>query len=446
MSLARGNQISVGYAEQNLIGVHRDSQKYIAAEEVTFDPEIVQIDAKLFTPGQYHQTIERLQGTWNCSGSLKFCLHPTEGIEFLKGLLSDVNSTDLTGAIAYLHTLLGEDTLPGGNGFSIAIGEDLKIAFLTGVFFTEATIEAELDNSVMISLSFVAKKWDRDNGTAGTSTGQNAVSYVVTLVADTSDQIKLAIDGGTAVEVTIAAGAYTDAATLSAAINTAIEGTAGLLDSDKDPEVACYVNSADKVVFYSADKGVGAEITWTAGTNDANTLLGYGIPVETAGSATITTPSFSSIQPFITTGLTVKMDDSEICVEKFSTTINSGIIPRKCLGLKTMKAVKFDKKREVTWSIEKDYEDETAIDKWLANTNIEIKAELRTGTEISGGENYDLDIYEKTCRIDNTPLPVKKQGTLTQAISGVSFNTDTDYVDVRVDVKNNMDDLIMLVG
>jgi|WetSurMetagenome_2_1015567.scaffolds.fasta_scaffold02369_12 hypothetical protein len=444
MSIGRGTQGLFGYVKSGLLGVHRDPTKWIALKEPpTITADIAQIDSRMFAPGAYHQSMERMQGTHNFSGSFVMSLHPEEGIEFLKGALGTVTSTELTGTGSgiYEHEFVGGNTVPMTEGFSLTISADLIVKYLSGVVVTSIEIGAEVDGEVVATVNFVAKKMESAAaGTQATSQGQNAISFPCTLVVSTSDQIKLAIDAGSAVEVTIAAGAYATAAALEAAVNTAINGTAGLLDSDGLPECACHITGG-KINFYTADKGAGAAIAWTAGTADAGTLLGRGTPVQAAGTAALTTPSYSSVQPFMATQMTVKQDTAAIGVSSFKLSIDPKIVPRKVLGSKYFLEPKLDGKREIALSLTKEYEGEAAITAWLANSDVEFEANLRTATEIvaASGVTYDADIYIKKVRINNSPEPkFNSQGALTQEISARLYYEDATYKDLKIDVNNTI--------
>jgi hypothetical protein len=445
MTIGRSSQGSFGYAQSNIIGVHRDATKWIALKEPpTFTPEIVQIDSRLFTPGAYHQSLERLQGMFNCSGSFVMPLHPSEGIEFIKGILGDVDSTELTGAGSgiYEHEFVGLDTVPMSDGFSLTIDQDLKVIYVSGAIVTSLELGAEVNGEVLATVNWIGKKWETGAaGTSGTSQGQNAVSLPVTFVVSTSDDFKIAIDGGTAYECTITAGAYSTAAALEAAINTAIKAQSSLLDSEGEPEVACYVNSSNKVNFYTADKGASAAVAWTAGTHSATTLMGMGTPVEAAGAAALTTPSYSSVQPFCATQLTAKQDSTTIYLSSCKVMLDGKIVARNCLGSKYFKEPKIDGKREISLTFAKEYEDEAQITAWKANSDVEFELNLRTGTEIvaASGVNYDADLYLKKCRINNTPIPVfNAQGALTQEVTATSFYEDSTYKDCKFDINNTM--------
>jgi hypothetical protein len=445
MTIGRSTQGSFGYVKSGLSGVHRDPTKWIALkEDPTFTPEIVQIDSRLFTPGAYHQSIERLQGMFNCSGSFVMALHPAEGIEFVKGVLGSVTSSQLTGAGSgiYEHEFVGVDTVPMAEGFSLTVDYDLKVTYISGVIVTSVELGAEINGEVLATVNWIGRKWETAAaGTAGTSQGQNAVSLPVTFVVGVSDDFKLAIDGGTAYECTITAGAYATAATLEAAINTAIKAQTSLRDTDGLPEVACFVDSSNKVNFYTADKGIAASVAWTAGTHTASTLMGMGTPVEAAGTAAITTPSYSSVQPFCATQLSVSQDSISMCASSCKVLIDAKLVARNCLGAKYMSEAKIDGKREITLTLTKEYEDETQVTAWVANSDVAFELTLRTNTEIvaASGINYDADLYFKKCRINNTPQPTfNAQGAITQEISATSFYYDSTYKDCKFDINNTM--------
>lgn len=437
MSTQRGSQIFVGYAQSGLLGVHRDPTHYVACESFDFTPEAIEIERELLTPGQYHESVEHQICGFNYSGNMTFDFHPAEGIHLLKGALSNITSTELTGAGVYEHQFLGSDDIPMPKGFSFTLEMDRKVFLFSGVVVTTVEKTVELDGAAKMTVNWVAKLLDiSSDGTSGTSQGQNAMSFTVTLVADTSDQIKLAIDGGSAVEVTIAAGAYTTAALLEAAVNTAIEGTTGLLDSDGNPEVACYVDSNDKINFYTADKGSGSEVTWTAGTNDANTLLGYGTPVEAAGSDTIGTPTYSTVDPYKACQISLLYEGSEIYIDKLSITIDVGVIGKRYLGHKYMRRPQFEKKRVITGTYEKDYENEDEITAWAANSDVALKVQYRTGIVAAGGVEYDADEWLQLVKITNAPHPKPTQGTIRQVATFKAYKKDAIYLDYRVDIIN----------
>jgi hypothetical protein len=445
MSVARGTQGFIGYVASGLSGVHRDPTKWIALKEPpTITNEIVQIDSRIFAPGAYHQSMERLQGMFNVSGSFVMALHPSEGIEFLKGILGTVTSTELTGAGSgiYEHEFVGSDVVPMPEGFSVIVRKDLKDKNISGLIVTSVEIKAEVNGEVIATVNWIARKCETVTaGTQATSQGQNAVSLPVTFVVGVSDDFKLAIDGGTAYECTITAGAYATAAALEAAINAAILAQTSLQDSDGLPEVACYVDSANKVNFYTADKGIAAAVAWTAGTHTASTLMGMGTVVEAAGTATAATPTYSSVQPYLATQLSIKQDTVAAYFSSVTLNIDSKIVPRNCLGSKFFKEPKLDGKREITLTLVKEYEDESAMTSWAANSDVEFEMNLRTGTEIvaASGVNYDADIYIKKCRINNSPEPTfNAQGALTQEIGAMAFYEDATYKDIKIDLNNDM--------
>ena len=110
--------------------------------------------------------------------------------------------------------------------------------------------------------------------TAGTSVGADiSGSLPITITPDTNDDIKLAVDGGAAVEYMIAAAEYTTGDLLVAAINTAIADSGATASWD-----------TNHIVFTSDTVGSGSSVAVTAGTNDATADLGFSSPTETDGT------------------------------------------------------------------------------------------------------------------------------------------------------------------
>ena len=106
--------------------------------------------------------------------------------------------------------------------------------------------------------------------TSGTSTGNAALGAVpTTIVAGTADTFKLAVDGGTAVELTIAPGSFADRAAMVSAINTSI-GTSAL-----SGKVSASLDASNKIVFTSATSNASSAVLETAGTTDASASLGF---------------------------------------------------------------------------------------------------------------------------------------------------------------------------
>jgi flagellin len=124
---------------------------------------------------------------------------------------------------------------------------------------------SKLDSSVLTS-----------KATAGTSTGAFALTGSTTLVAGTSDQLNLAVDGGSAVEITITA-AGTDRATTVSAINTAIAATT------LSGKVSASLDASNHIVFTSATSNASSSVAVTAGTKDATALL-TGVTTPAAGT------------------------------------------------------------------------------------------------------------------------------------------------------------------
>jgi hypothetical protein len=450
MTTANGLQGSFGYAQSDILGVHKDPTKWIALNEApTIETEIVQIDSKTFSPGMAHKSIERLQGTFNCSGSFAFDLHPEEGIEFLKAVLGEVTTTELTGIGSGIYTssFLGGDTVPMPNGFSLTINQDLKVYYIAGAIVTSAEISSEIDGTVICTINWIGKKWTAASaGTSSTETGDSAITFPITFSGDKQFKIDTNSDSSTITEYTIPNGTYSTAAELEAALNTLISegGTPTYsndnTDSDGVEKFACYINGDNKLVFYTSAKGSTAFIDYSPGGTDGSADLGFSTPTHADGLDVLATDTYSSVQPFTSVDLTVKQDSSAICVDNVTISIDTGLAAKKCLGHKYMKAVNIEKKREVTISFTKNYTDEAQVDAWYNNSDVEFEVNLRTGTEIitDSGIDYDGNIYLKKCRIQNSPVPKPASGVIKVEATAMSFYYDATYGDILIDVNNTM--------
>lgn len=432
---ALGTNAFIGISESDHIGVPKDPSEYFDAITTGLKGDISPIDVKILRPGVYQDAAQKLQGLRSASGDIKMPFNPTGGIRILKHLLGAVTSTQQGATAAYKHRFLGADTFASESGLSIMVNKDLEAFHYFGMLVNTLTLSFEQGNPVQATYGFVGKDVSTGKGTAGTSTGQNAISFPVTLVASTSDQIKLAVDGGTAVELTIPAAAYATGAALSAAINTVIAGTSALLDSSRNPEVACYVNSSNKLVFYTADKKSTASVAWTAGTHDAGTLLGRGTPVEAAGANALATPTFTTVLPFIFTQGIVKVDGVEIECEKLTLTINNGLIKKNVLGRDSYVGANKGT-RIVSGSFGKWFSETAIYEKFRANSDATIKLELRTGVECATGYYYDCDIFMNKVRYGNPEPTVPGNDPLKHDVPFTAYYADATYKDIAIDVTN----------
>lgn len=342
----------------------------------------------------------------------------------------------------YTHTFKGQDSVPDVP-LAFTLFEDLSCMNLVGCYPTSFDLEIDKGNPVQLNMTMVGMHGFDQKGTAGSSVGQNAITFPVVLVAGVNDQIKLAVDGGSAVDVTIAADTYADAAALEDAINDAISGTASLLDTYRRALAACYVNSASKFVIYSGSKGTTSSVAWTAGTHDASADLSKGTPVEAAGAATNVKPSESAIQPFITTRATLKLggpNGVEIPgVEKVKISVNNGMGLLETIGYFFSHIPYINKRREVKVSVDMAFTDPTVLSKFLANTTISFYVLLETGVPIGAtSDTYKAEIFLNYCKITKTPLPnVSGQSYIKQTIEAQAF-ADPTYQDVQINVVNSL--------
>jgi hypothetical protein len=437
--VGRGSQAWAGFSQADHAMVHKDPVNFIVFKTLPLKQDVKFPEIPVLTPGMQEPINYRYEGLHSVSGSAQTPFYPEQSLSLLKGVLTGVTPTDLTGA--WNHKFLGEDTVPNVP-FCFTQFEDLSNMNLVGCYPTGVDIEMDKGNPVMLTYPIVGMHGFDQIGVAGTSTGQNAISFSspIVLVVNVSDRIKLAVDGGSATEVIIPAASYSTAAALIAAINTAIEGTAGLTDKYKRPLVACFLNSASKIEFYSGTKGTGSSVAWTAGTDDAGTLLGRGTPVEAAGIATMSKPSESVIQPFINTQTTMTLDGVNIPgVDKAKISIKSGLDLHQIVGyfFPTLPIIK--SRRSVTGTLDVAFTDVNWLVKHLANTTFALLFTLETGVIIgSTAYTYKATIRLNSCKSTKTPVPnVSGTGHITQSIEFKAY-ADAVYQDVEIDVVNSL--------
>lgn len=122
--------------------------------------------------------------------------------------------------------------------------------------------------------------------TQGTSTAENALTGNVTIddtAGSENNQLKIAVDGGTAEEITLDAGTYT-AQQLVDEINNQIGKNTNLAG-----KVTAELTADGKLSFVSSKIGAGSSVAITAGTKDALATINYGTEVATIGAAASTT-------------------------------------------------------------------------------------------------------------------------------------------------------------
>lgn len=434
MADALGSNAFIGIAESNAIGVHRDPSLYGDVTEISLKGEEDKITLNTLRPGVYQNSSQVLPGLRKVSGGFKYPFHPSDWVFLLKHLLGTVTSAQQGSTAAYKHSFLGANTLPGF-GLSATKNLDQMVSHFFGLFANSLSLDFEIGQAIMATMEFIGKDMLIGTGTHGTSTGQNAISFPVTLVVDTSDQIKLAIDGGDATEVTITAGTYATAALLAAAINTAIAGTTGLLDNYRNPKVACRVDSSNKLVFYSATKGAASTVAYTAGTHDATTLLGMGTPVEAAGAAELATPSYSSLNPFIFYQAKLIIDDVEAEVEKLNLTISNNLQAKNVIGRNSLVGVNISQ-RTVTGTITKWLTGSSVWTKFRNGTKATLKIEGRTNVLAATGYYYDLDIWLKNILYSNPEPGVSGPDPIKEEIPFTAYYEDATYQDILIEVTN----------
>ena len=443
-NVARGTAAWAGMAQSDSVLVHKDPTDFIVLKAMALKQDVKISPIPVLTPGMQEPINYRYEGMHAVTGNVQTPFYPEQALGLLKAFFGVETPTTLISG-AYSHKFTGQDTVLAVP-LSFTQYEDLSCMNLLGCFPNSLEIDIDKGNPVELNYGIVGMHGFDQIGMAGKSIAGTAISFSspIVLVLNTSDEIKLAVDGGTATQVQIAAGSYATATALATAINAAISGTATLLDGYKKPVVACFIDPVtSKVTFYSATKGATSSVVWTAGTNDAGTLLGHGTPVETVGAATNTKPTESTVQPFIATKATISLGNPTLVevpgIEKAKITIKNGLGLQEVVGYSFGNQPIITGRRAVTGSLDLVFTDPTWLTKYLANTTFTLHVELLTGVAIgSTAYNYQAEIYLHSCKATKIPLPVVSgQGPIKQTIEFQAFY-DVTYQDVEIDLQNSL--------
>ncbi|XNQ35469.1 flagellin [Bacillus sp. 1P10SD] len=117
--------------------------------------------------------------------------------------------------------------------------------------------------------------------TQGNALSTNVLNASTTITTGVNDQLKLAVDGGAAVEITIAQSSKSAGYTrdeLVQAVNDAIG------NSSLGGKVTAELTSDNKLQFISATTGTSSSVAVTAGTKSADTQLGFATGSVTNGT------------------------------------------------------------------------------------------------------------------------------------------------------------------
>ena len=157
------------------------------------------------------------------------------------------------------------------------LGKEIDRISSTTQFNTKNLLDGSIGKATVAQGTKLDSAVLAEKATAGTSIGNVALVATNTVVAGTSDQINLAVDGAAAVQITIVAGAY-DAAQTVSAVNTAIGA------STLSGKVTASLDATNHMVFTSATSDSSSAVVETAGTKDASGIIGLVSPVEVAGT------------------------------------------------------------------------------------------------------------------------------------------------------------------
>ena len=171
------------------------------------------------------------------------------------------------------------------------LGKEIDRISSTTQFNTKNLLDGSVGKATVAQGTKLDSAILADKSTSGVSTGNAVLAAAsLTITAGTADTIKLNVDGGGAVNLTIAAGTYADAAAKLVAVNAAITANASL-----NGKVIATIDGANKLAFTSTSKGTSSSVVETAGatTTDASTDLGFatnGVSVSGAnGPASVAT-------------------------------------------------------------------------------------------------------------------------------------------------------------
>lgn len=193
----------------------------------------------------------------------------------------------------------GADAVLTGNpadGDAFTLVRDATTLTLTGKTFNANGARATIDNGTVTDPVKWAQSGNSGNlevrfwvdptgsvGTSGRATGAVDLSTLVpvTVVAGTSDQFTINVDGAGVRTVTIPPGTYTTAADMAASVQTGIEALAA-------PPVAARVtlNAGNNLVVTSVATGVSSTVALAAGAGARDALAPFfGVPVSAGGAA-----------------------------------------------------------------------------------------------------------------------------------------------------------------
>ena len=171
------------------------------------------------------------------------------------------------------------------------LGKEIDRISSTTQFNTKNLLDGSIGKATVAQGTKLDSAILADKATSGVSTGNAVLATTsLTIAAGTKDTINLNVDGAGAVNLTIAAGTYADAAAKLDAVNAAITANASL-----NGKVTAGIDGAGKLAFTSTTTGSSSSVVETAGatTTDASADLGFatfGVSVSGAnGPASVAT-------------------------------------------------------------------------------------------------------------------------------------------------------------
>lgn len=204
-------------------------------------------------------------------------------IQTAEGALSE--TTDILQRMRELSVQASNDTATDADRSEIQkevsqLKEEINRISNTTEFNTKKLLDGSLEKAGL-SLGTKLESVQLDGTkTQGTSVALEALQDGVTISTGINDKLKLAVDGGTATEITISQGKYDTAEDLVGAINDAIGNQSALAG-----KVTAELDNSGKLSFVSASTGTSSSVAVSAPTtagHDARASLGFSTGAVTA--------------------------------------------------------------------------------------------------------------------------------------------------------------------
>ncbi len=250
----------------------------------------------------------------------------------------------------------------------------------TTEFNTKSLLDGSLEKSGLAQGTKLESINLDGTATQGTGTGLNALNSTTTISTGVNDDIALSVDGEGAQEITIAQGQYTSREDLVSAVNDAIGNNSNLAG-----KVTAELTSDNKLSFISSSTGTSSSVDVTAGTNSADTQLGF-----------VNDTATDSIKTYAAAGFTDTVSDTKNSVKL---TIGSQVyddVDLRNYGLSNSDS--FDASQTSVDALQAAFDDkfgEDSVSVALNGGDVEITSSLGDAT-ISAASNNPLALGGQT--------------------------------------------------